>query len=840
MSTLWQDLLYGLRLLAKQPVFTATAILSLALGIGANAAVFSLVNAMLLRSLPFKDPSRLVYLTSVPPRHPDDYTGAMVPDYYAWKERVTSFEPIGAANGSERDFGAAENGSPAEKLQGEEYSPEIFQTLGVQPEKGRFFTASEDDLDTPAPVVLISHRLWQHRFGGDPNIINKKIRLDSLDTTVIGIMPEGFKLFSQDTDFWAPLLILRAQQQGSGRFLAVAGRLKPGVSIAQAQAEMNSIAAQQAKERPDRYTDRATKGIWGIRVVSVEEDTVGPVKSRLFMLEGTAGLVLLIACANVAGLLLARASSRRVEISIRAALGASRGRVIRQLLTESVLLSFAGGVLGVAIAAVGIRSLVAMSPPWFPNLDSVSIDGRVLAFTAAVALLAGLIFGVVPALQSSKLDLAGALKESGRGSVTPGSARQRLRSVLVTVEIALALVLLVGAGLMINSFLRLQNSNMGCDPKGLLTFQFRLPNRDYIKAIGNYHGYPLLNVSPVPALTIDRLYQRLQAIPGAVSVAGTTYLPLLGTGRINFLIDGRPDPDTGAQQDAQSASFLTVTPNFFATMRIAMIQGRDFTDRDTLSSPWVAAINETMAKRFWPGENPLGKRFRFDFGPDEQPREIVALVHDTPADRHQTAQEPIFYIPTIQRPMRDRGPFGFNRAQMTFLLRTTGDPMVLSNAVRQAVAEIDPDRPASQLRTLEDALGNDLRFERWYMVLLSVFGGIALLLATVGIYGVMAYSVAQRTHEIGMRMALGASASQVMVLMLRRAAVLIAAGVALGLAGALSLTRLLASQLNGVSPTDPPTFFSVSVLLAIVALGACFIPTRRASAVDPTVALRYE
>jgi putative ABC transport system permease protein len=836
-----QDLLYAARVLAKKPLFTLTAVLSLALGIGANTAVFSLINAMLLRALPFKDPSRLVYLTTVPPSHPDQYQGASVPDYYAWKERVTSFEPIGVANGDERDFGNAENGAPAERISGETFSPEVFSSLGIQPELGRVFTQGEDELDTPAPVVLISHRLWKNRFGSDPNIVNRKIRLDSIDTTIIGVMPDGFKLFGDNnTDFWAPILILKAQTLGSGRFLAVPTRLKAGVSMLHAQAEMDSIAAQLAKERPDRYLDRATKKAWGIRVVSIEEDTSAPVKSRLLLLEGTAGLVLLIACANVAGLLLARASSRRVEVSIRAAIGASRGRVIRQLLTESVLLSAVGGVLGLALAAVSLKGLIALSPPWFPHLQDVTINGSVLAFTAAVSLLAGVIFGIVPAAQASKVDLAGALKESGRGSVTPGSARQRLRSALVTVEIALALVLLVGAGLMINSFLRLKNTNLGCDPTGLLTFQFSMPNCDYIKPIGNYHGFPLLNVSPVPAFTLDRLYQRLQAIPGVVSVAGTTNLPLLGATSINFLIDGRPDPETGAQQDAQSASFLTVTPNYFATMRIPLLQGRDFTDRDTLTAPWVAAINEAMARRFWPGENPIGKRFRWDLGPDEQPREIIAVVQNTPADRHQASQRPIFYVPNVQRPTTDRGPYGFNRTRMWFLLRTNGDPMQLATGARQAVSEIDPDRPAANLRTFESFLGDDLRFERWYMVLLSAFGGVALLLAAVGIYGVMAYTVEQRTHEIGMRMALGASSGSVLGLMLRRAAVLIAAGVVLGLVGAVALTRLMAQQLWGVSATDPPTFASVSILLVIVSLAACFIPTMRASAVDPTIALRYE
>lgn len=840
MATLWQDFLYAARGLRKQPLFTLTAILSLALGIGANTAVFSLINAMLLKSLPFKDPGRLVYLVSVPPQHPDQYTGAMVPDYFDWKSRATSFEPFGAANGDEKDFGASENGAPAEKLQGEGFSPEVFQTLGVQPEMGRTFAPDEAPVGTPAQVVILSHKLWQNRFAGDRQIVGRKIRMDGIDTTVIGVMPPGFQLFSDDTQFWTPILILRAQLQGSGRFLAVPARLKPGVSMQQAQAEMDSIGAQLAKEHPDRYIDRATKGQWRIRLVPIQEDTVAPVKSRLLLLEGMAGLVLLIACANVAGLLLARASSRRVEVSIRAALGASRTRVIAQLLTESVLLSLIGGVCGVALAATGLKGLVEMSPPWFPHLQEISINAPVLVFTLGVSVLAGLIFGLAPAFQATKVELASALKESGRGSVTAGAARQRLRSVLVTVEIALALVLLVGAGLMVNSFLRLRNANLGFDPSGLLTFRIRVPDARYIKAVGNYHGFPLLEVNPGAALLMERLYQRLQAVPGAVGVAGTPYLPTQFAGTTNFLIEGRPDPETGAQQDAQSAAFLPVTPNFFATMRIPMKEGRDFSDRDTLTSPWVAAINETMAKRFWPNENPIGKRFRMDFGPDEQPREIVAVVHDMPVNRFEATQQPIFYFPYTQRPGRDRGPYGFNRVQMTFLVRTSGDPAGLANGVRQAIAEIEPDHAIADLQTMESAMGDDLRFERWYMVLLSVFGGLAMLLASVGIYGVMAYSVAQRTHEIGMRMALGASATDVLLLMLRRSATLIASGVALGLAGALALTRLMASELHGVSPTDPPTFATVSVLLVIVALTACWIPTRRASSVDPTVALRYE
>src|SRR5216684_5168144 len=535
MTMLWQDVLYGLRMLGKKPGFTAIAVISLGLGIGANTAIFSLVNTILLGSLSFREPGRLVMIGTIPPGHPEQTNGAMVPDYLAWKDRSRSFEMLGAISGDSRDLGASENGVPPERIEGEEFSPEVFRILSVRPILGRTFTADEDPIDTPARVILISHRLWQRRFASDPNIVNRTIQVERETLAIIGVMPPNFRFGSDDADFWAPLRISRFQLQGSAPYLRVAGRLKPGVSIPQAQAEMETIASQLARDFPTRNKGR------GVRVEPIRDALFGWMRQPLWMLQGVVAFVLLIACANVAGLLLARASARQTEVAVRAALGAGRFRIVRQFLTESVLLALFGGALGALLAWVGLRMLIAISPPWFPRLHEISVDARVLAFTAALSVATGFAFGVIPALQMSKSNLAESLKGSGRGSAT-GLARQRFRGALVAGQIALALVLLVGAGLMINSFLRLEGADLGCDPTGLVTFTYILSGDDYVKPIGSYHNYPLVDVSPVPALTFDRLYERILAVPGVQSAAGSVYLPLTGGENMTFTLEGRPKP----------------------------------------------------------------------------------------------------------------------------------------------------------------------------------------------------------------------------------------------------------------------------------------------------------
>jgi putative ABC transport system permease protein len=697
---------------------------------------------------------------------------------------------------------------------------------------GRTFTVDEDQIDTPAPVILISHRLWQRRFAADPNIVNRTIRAERKTLTIIGVMPPNFRFENEAADFWTPLPISRFQLQGSGAYLRVVARLKPGVSIPQAQAEMETIANQLARDFPTRNKGR------GVRVEPVRDALFGWMRQPLWMLQGVVVFVLLIACSNVAGLLLARASARQTEIAVRAALGAGRLRIVRQFLTESVLLSLCSGVLGALLAWVGLRMLITISPPWFPRLHEISVDSRVLAFTAALSVVTGFAFGAIPALQMSKSNLAESLKESARGSATP-QAHHRFQGALAAGQIALALMLLVGAGLMINSFLRLEGADLGCDPTGLVTFQFRLSGTDYVKTIGSYHNYPLVDVSPLPALTFDRLYERILVVPGVQSAAGSVYLPLDSSDSMTFTIEGRPEPANGAGKNALSALFYPVTANLFATLKAKLLRGRDFTARDTSSAPWVTIINQTMARTFWPNEDPMGKHVTIDLVPEERPREVIGVVRDIKADRYQTKPEPAMYVPHPQMPLRYRGPYQWTRTNMSFVVRPSGDPKTVISALRAAVAEIDPNRPV-EFRTMEQVLGEQVQESRYYTLLLGIFAGVATVLAMVGIYGVMAYSVAQRTREIGIRMALGAGKGDVLKLVLRHSLVLIGIGLVVGLCGSLALTRLIASQFWGVTATDPATFVIVSLLLTLVAVAATFIPTRRAVQVDPTVALRYE
>jgi putative ABC transport system permease protein len=833
MTTLWQDVLYGLRVLANKPGFTAIAVLSLGLGIGANTAIFSLVNTILLGSLSFREPGRLVMIETTPPGHPEQTNGAMVPDYIAWQGRSRSFEKLGAISGDGRDLGTSESGAPAERIEGEGFSPAMFQLLGVRPTLGRTFTDEEDQIDTPAPVILISHRLWKRRFASDPNIINKTVRADRATVTIIGVMPPDFRFWSDDADFWAPLRISRFQLEGSGPYLRVVGRLKPGVSILRAQAEMENIANQLARDFPTRNKGR------GVRVEPIRDALFGWMRQPLWMLQGVVAFVLLIACANVAGLLLVRASSRQTEVAVRAALGASRSRIVRQLLTESMLLSFFGGALGALLAWVSLQMLIAISPPWFPRLHEISVDARVLAFTAALSVATGFAFGVIPALQMSKSNLAESLKESVRGSST-GLARQRFRGALTAGQIALALVLLVGAGLMINSFLRLEGADLGCDPTGLVTFTYILSGDDYVKPIGSYHNYPLVDVSPVPALTFDRLYQRILAVPGVRSAAGSVWLPLTGGENMTFIIEGRPKPVSDTEKNALSAMFFPVTANLFSTLKAPLLRGRDFTARDTASAPWVTIINQTMARTFWPNENPMGKHVTLALVPEERPREIIGVVRDIKADRYETKPQPAMYVPHAQMPLRYRGPYQWTRVLMSFVVRPAGDLKSVIPSLRRVVTEIDPNRPLGDFRSMEQVLGEQVQESRYYTLLLGIFAGVATALAMVGIYGVMAYSVAQRTREIGIRMALGAGRGDVLKLVLRHSLLLIGLGLVVGLGGSLALTRFIASQLWGISATDPATFVIVSLLLVLVALMATFIPARRASRVDPMVALRYE
>jgi putative ABC transport system permease protein len=831
--TLLQDLNYGLRTLGRNPGFTIAAVLSLALGIALNTAIFTLVNTILLGSLPYRDADRLVQLSSVTPEHLDQLNGASVPDFFAWKQQARSFESIGGLANSAVDFGAAENGMLAERVEGEYVTPELLPTLGVQPMRGRLFTESEDEVDHPARVIVISYRLWMRRFGGADDILNRKILVNGESTSIIGVMPPDFRFTDENGDYLAPLPLNHFQLRGSARFLVVAARLKPGVTMQQAQSEMDGIAHQLAVQFPQRDADHGRP--WTIRLQPIREALFGVISRPLLLLQSAVGFVLLIACANVAALLLARSGSRTTEVAVRAALGASRGRIFRQFLTESLLLSILGGILGVALAWEGVQGLVAMAPSWLPRLHAIRVDGRVLLFTTAISILTGLIFGVIPAAQRSKWTFAESLKNVTRGG-TAGGARNRLRAVLVAAQLALALMLLIGSGLLIRSFLALQGADFGFEPRGLLTFRYLFAEKQFGKPVGMYQGLPLWEMSAKPPAAFQLVLQRLHTMPGVRSAAGMVYPPMTGNYPMTFTIQGR----TVANPDDLTADFFPVTPSFFATMQISMLRGRDFTDRDTAAAPWVAIVNETMARRFFANENPIGKHIRVDLSAEDQQREIIAVVQDIPASHPQTKQEPAIFIPFLQAAVHATGPNTGLHLEMTFLLRTQGDPMSALPGVRRAVEEIDRNQPLIDPRTEESYLTEQEQYPRYYSMLLGLFAAVASGLAAVGIYGAMAYSVEQRTREIGIRMALGAGAREVFQLIATQAALVIASGAAVGLAGAMALSRFLSSEVWEVKADDPWTFAGFTLLLVVIAVFASLIPTRRALRVDPTTALRHE
>jgi predicted permease len=832
LRTVWQDLLYGFRMLLKKPAFTIVAALSLGLGIGANATIFSIINATLLSDLAYPQPDRLVVLWTAPVNRPGIRNYVTGGNYLAWKDRSQSFEAVGGMFEFPSNLGAERDGSPAERLSGEHFTYSMFDVLGVKPIKGRIFTRDEDQNGNPAPVMVLSYPFWQRRFAGDPNILGRRVLLDNVETTIIGVMPEHFDYADTGTDFWSPAGFTPQQLTSSATFILVAGRLKPGVSMQQAQSEMDSVAHGLLTAFPYNKDN-------GILLESMQGAFYRGLKQPLTVLQGAVGFVLLIACANVAGLLLARAASRRTEMAVRSSLGAGRGRIVRQLLTESVLLAILGGVLGGIFAWGGLKAIIASLPAG--SLPDVTVSSRVLGFTALVSIATGLFFGLVPALQSSKIDLSASLKESTRGG-SEGMAKQRLRGALVTAQIGLALVLLIGAGLMMNSFLRMTNNDLGGDPKNLLTFEFRFPQSQLMKPVGQqYRGVGLWDISPNVALTYDRLFERVQGLPGVVSAAGASRPPFAGAMGMQFKIEGRPAPEPGPQGgNGMNAAYMPVTQNYFSTVRIPVLQGRDFTTSDTAAAPLVVVINKAMAQRWWPNENPLGQRITFDFVPDEQPREVVGVVGDVRLSQAQKQPGPIVYLPHVQQAQRWQGPSWNYRSAMFYILRTSGNPTGIASAIRSAVAEIDPSKPAGSIQTVEQNLRDQVSGDRVYMLLLTVFGAIAGVLAAVGIYGVMAYAVTQRTREIGIRMALGATSSSVMALVVKQALILVFIGLILGVGGALGLTRFIANELYGVKPTDPTTFIAVSVGLAVVAVLASLIPTRRAVSVDPTVALRHE
>ncbi len=806
-ETLFQDVRYGLGMLTRNPGFTCIAVLTLALGIGANTAIFSVVNGVLWSSMPYPQPEQLAMVWCDNRRQgiPDDITS--YPNFVDWRDRNKTFQ--GMAGVTSENFNLTGGGQP-EEISAASVSINFFQLIGVNPALGRVFSAEEEQPGRDR-IVILSHRLWQRRFGGDPGILNKTVLLSGEPHVVVGIMAPGFQ-FPENTEMWRPLAPDERMRAARGAFwLPVVGRLKPGVTRAQAQADLDVIANQIEQQYPNMVG-------YGVNVVLVLEQAVGSIRRSLLILFGAVLCVLLIACANVANLLLARAAVRQREVAVRAALGAGRWRIVRQLLTESMLLAVVGGALGVLLAWWGLRLLVDLSPANIPRLENIRLDGRVLWFTLILSVLTGLIFGLAPALQTTHLNLSETLKEGGRTGVGGAGGRraQRIRGVFIVVEVALTLALLVGAGLLVRSFWRLQQVNPGFRADRLLTLRLSLSGPNYTEGV---HAVSFF----------ERLQERLATLPGVVSASATSgiMLPKLANSA-GFTIENKPqDPS----ELGLELPFDIVQPNYFETMGVQLLRGRTFTAQDTRDTPRVAIVNETFVKRYFPNEDPVGKRFTFGgVGPNTRWITIVGVVRDT---KRQGVDQPVrieSWMPLAQRPS----------GSMEVVLRTTGDPLALGRTVREAVWSLDRDMPIPIIQSMEQILSERVAQRRLNMLLLGLFALVALILSAIGIYGVMSYAVTQRTHEIGIRMALGAQASDVLRMVVWRGMSLALIGVALGLAAALALTRVLKTLLFEVSATDPATFALVALLLLFVALLACWIPARRATKVDPLIALRHE
>jgi putative ABC transport system permease protein len=811
-ETAFQDLRYGLRMLRRNPGFTFVAVLTLALGIGANTAIFSVVNAVLLRSLPYRDPDRLVaasYYRGVA----GDY--ARIADFQAWRDQAKAFEQIAAYRTDDADFTG--NGEP-ERLTAGTVSASLFATLGVAPALGRDFTP-EDDTDGAAPVVILSDGLWRRRFGGDPQVIGKAITLRGQSLTVIGIMPPGFR-FPGESELWAPLMpILNRQlsQQASMGRLNVLARLKPAVTPEGAKAELSIILERQRHDSPRLYSL-----VQEVRVVKLGEKFIGDVRRPLLVMFGAVAFVLLIACANVANLLLARSTARQKEMAIRAAVGAGRLRLAQQLLTESLLLSTAGGVAGLLAAKWGVKLLVAMSPSGIARINESGVDGRVFGFTCAVAVLTGLIAGLFPALHASKTDVNETLKaRSTAGGARSGQDRmRRALPALMIAELAMALILLVGAGLMVKSFMRLLDVPKGFNPDGLLTLLLR----------PGYGKYP--QGSPQRVAYYQEALAHVRALPGVESACLTSFLPLTGpTVRIILQIEGRPPFEQGKEPIVEANH---ISLEYFLTMGIPMRAGRPFSAQDGAETPKVVIINETFARRLFPNENPIGHRLF----PVPNQATIVGVVGDTHHLGLDRDIRPEVYLPYVQRPddmmslrLVVRAASGQNNS--------TGLAS-LAAAIRKQSQAIEPNEPVSQVVTMNEHLSDSVAQRRFQMLLLGVFAAVALVIASVGIYGVISYAAGQRTQEIGVRMALGAQSGDVLRMVIWRGMSLALVGVALGLAAALALTRIIRSLLFEVSATDPATFALIALLMVSVAFIASYIPARRATKVDPLIALRSE
>ena len=820
MNTLLQDIRYAIRLLAKSPGFTAIIVLTLALGIGANTAIFSVVNGVLLNPLPYPQPEQLVTVAGKLSSFPQ--ASISYPDYLDWVRDNRTFSSL-AAYKSYLSFNLIGQGEP-ERVTAVEVTSNYFPTLGVVPHLGRNFTSAEDHLGGP-PAVILGNGFWKSKFGSSPDVLGKTLNLDGTDYTVVGVLPASFYFCCEYNNFQAgdvyvPLAQSKSPWMNDRKIhpgIFGVGRIREGVTLAQARDDMGRVADSLASEYPDADKNR------GIAVIPLKEEMVQNIRPFLLVLLAAVAFVLLISCVNVANLLLARSNVRAREFAIRAALGASQRRVVRQLLTESVLLALAGGALGLALAAWGTSAGLSILPSTLPRAGDVRIDPRVLAFTLAVSLLSGIVFGLAPALKTFQPDVHGTLKEAGR---TSSGARYRTQGVFVVVETALAVVLLIGAGLSIRTLVGLWRVNPGFDPHNVLSFNVGLP-----PSIAGE------STAQVRASTLQ-LTAKIAAVPGvrAVSLMNGAF-PLYGESDLPFWIEGEPKPLN--ENGMQDAIWYIAGPGYLDVMRIPLLRGRFFTDQDNADSPGVCVIDENLARKYFGNQDPIGKHLNFDLVYKQL--EIVGVVgHVKQFGLDENYHSPIlvqFYTSQMQLPDDLKQTFG---SAVGFVVRTDGPPDAFLASIRKAVAEFNSQATVYDTDTVDHIASESLASRRFAMILLSAFAALALVLASIGIYGVISYIVGQRTQEIGIRMALGAQRRDVLRLVLGEGAKMALAGVGIGLLGALALTRLMASVLYGVSATDPLTFAGVAILLAGVAMLACFLPAWRAMHIDPMSALRYE
>jgi putative ABC transport system permease protein len=826
--------------LGRQPGNSIIIVLSLALGIGANTMVFSLVNGILLRAFPYPEPDRLVMLWFTPPERPEIRSGlANAGACMDLRDRESTFyEHAGcyiAVAGNVVDPAESETTGP-EWLNGEMLSHRSAMAIGAKPLMGRWFTAEEDNADA-SRVMLISYDLWQRRFAGAPDILGKRLSVADFGgnvdpSTIIGVMPPNFSFAQPRSDYFVPLRPTNRLRGSPARNRWVVARLKPGITLEQAREGANLLAAQFERDSP------RNKG-WGIQVEPVTESQIGFLRAPFQMLQGTAALVLLIACANVGGILLAQGITRQRELAIRSAIGSGRWRIVRQLLTESAALSVLGAVVSIVAIGLGMSALLQWLPTWIPRLNEVAIDGRVLAFTTVVSVLTAMVFGILPALTASRLDLAAAFKTSHRG-LTASAGRLRMRSAFVVLQISAALVLLTGAGLLLNSLMRLHDANVGFDPSNVTTFQMSFTGREFFGATGQTtpSGSTQMRLSPRINVIATDLRDRIAALPAVdgVSLVGAVR-PISFSREYQFTIAGR-QPAT-SERDAMRANWYPIGANYFAVLQAPIVRGREFSDLDSPSSTPVALINETAARRYWPNDNPIGQTITIDFYND-QPRQIVGIVPDIRPDIYNRDSQPQMYVPYAQLPTLQAGVDAFGLERVTFVVRSRAQIQDWLPATQAAATKLDPVHAVTGVQVLADFAVQQTQGFRQYVILLGVFAAIALVIAVVGVYGVMSHSVTQRTSEIGIRVAFGARARNILGSILGRGLVVIGIGMAVGLALSVGATRIISGYLYGVTPTDPVTFGVALLMLFVVACLACFVPARRALKVDPLVAMQHD